>query len=345
MSRVLYLVSLQPRAGKTALAATLGTLFRSQGQTVGYIKPIRAFPSSDAPSPDRDAAFMRQFLGLDEPVERLAPLQVSPTQLQDGILSPGLLSQAKVAVDVLAQDRSVVLVEGTNGGLAASQQLAESLDAEVVLVVQYRRGMAQDEILGPAKGFGARLLGVLLNQVPALSQGLVTSELLPSLKAQGVPAIGALPEDRLLLGPTVQEIASALQATVLLESSQMGEVVEHVQVGALTLDSAVAYFERRPNKAVIAKGDKPDVQWCALQTSTRCLVLTWGLPTIAYVMERAKEFDVPVLLTDKDTLTTLAILEQMTARMDHPKKVERFQELLQGHGDLGPLVGAVQARA
>jgi len=59
-------------------------------------------------------------------------------------------------------------------------------------------------------------------------------------------------------------------------------------VGAMNVDSALAHFRRQPNKAVITGGDRPDIQLAALETSTRCLILTGNLPPNPLIIGRAK---------------------------------------------------------
>ena len=59
----------------------------------------------------------------------------------------------------------------------------------------------------------------------------------------------------------------------------------------------MTYFRRKPNKAVITGGDRADIQLAALETSTRCLILTGNLYPSPAVLNRAEELCVPVLLT------------------------------------------------
>ena len=345
--KVIYLASPEEGAGKTALAGALAKAFSSTGQSAGYFKPLRLVAPEDSPAPDEDAGFLKEALQLSSSAEELCPLRITENRLQEDTSPEGLLAQLEGALARVAGTQEVCLVEGVSGHLPFSRQLAQKLGARVVLVTRYHRGIAPTEIAQTATIFGDSLLGIVLNAVPALSQRQVNSEVIPFLKNQGLQVLGVIPEDRLLLGPTVREIAEWLEAKILLESEQLDEIVEHFLVGALTLDSAVLYFERKQNKAVITRGDKPDIQWCALETPTRCLVLTCNLQTIAYVMERAKALGVPILLTEKDSLTTLAVLETSLAKahVHHPRKMERFQGLIQQHLDLAPLQVALRPGA
>ena len=121
------------------------------------------------------------------------------------------------------------------------------------------------------------------------------------------------------------------------------ELVEHMLVGAMSVESALSYFRRKPNKAVITGGDRADIQLAALETSTRCLILTGNIYPSPAVINRAEELCVPVLLTRLDTLATIEIIENFfgKSRFQQPQKVERFSELMGEHFDFAGLYKAL----
>jgi len=123
--------------------------------------------------------------------------------------------------------------------------------------------------------------------------------------------MGMRPEDRGVTGVTVAEIAERLQADVLCCPESLDGLVENLMIGAMTVDSGEDYFNRKDNKAVIVRGERPDCQLAALTTSTRCLILTGGVKPSAQVLNWAEDKGVPILLTDKDTLSTVAEVEQV----------------------------------
>jgi hypothetical protein len=120
-------------------------------------------------------------------------------------------------------------------------------------------------------------------------------------------------------------------------------LVEHYLIGGMILDWGVLYFERFTNKAVIVRGDRPDIQMAALKTATSCLVLTGGHPPIQYVKYEAGEQEVPLIQVEADTLNTASTLESLQERVlfDHPMKHDQFQELMSQHGDWGALYSSL----
>ena len=115
----------------------------------------------------------------------------------------------------------------------------------------------------------------------------------------------------------------------------MDALVEYLMVGAMTAGSALTYFRRRPNKAVITGGDRHDVQLAALETSTRCLILTGNQRPSAVVLNRAKEVDVPIIVVEPDTLTTVQMVEPIFGKtaLHQDRKSEYFQDLLEERFD------------
>ena len=120
-------------------------------------------------------------------------------------------------------------------------------------------------------------------------------------------------------------------------------LVEHFLVGGMFLDWGVLYFERFANKAVIVRGDRPDIQMAALQTPTSCMVLTGGHSPIQYVTYESGVTQVPLIQVQADTLSAAAALEslQEKALFDHPLKQEQFLELVSRHGNWEALYEAL----
>ncbi len=108
---------------------------------------------------------------------------------------------------------------------------------------------------------------------------------------------------------TVGSIAQCINGELLNSPEKTGEVIESFMVGAMCVDPSPLYFGIKPNKAVITRGDRPDIQLGALETSTKCIVVTGGTKPVSSVLQRAEQQEIPMLLVEKDTLTILKQLE------------------------------------
>ncbi len=336
----LYITSLEPGEGKTALAASLASLAIERGRKAGYFKPVALVMGGDW-SGDADTSFCRQALGSDDPVA-LAPRAEPAEALAAGLSAEMKASLAQRWARVSA-GKDVMLVEGlpaAGPAAAASRDLAELTQARVVAVVRYRRGLDMAPVAALRKTFGApRLVGVVLNGVPEQAMRGAHEEARPALEAQGVRVLGIVPEDRLLLSFTVGEYSQRLGGRILNNEERAGELVEHVLVGAMIVDSSETYYGRKANKALITRADRPDLQWNALESSTKCVILTGGGEPIAYVREKAAEAEVPLVLVEKDTQQAIAAMESLVTApaFRHPAKLARYTELLRAHADLGAL--------
>jgi BioD-like phosphotransacetylase family protein len=119
----------------------------------------------------------------------------------------------------------------------------------------------------------------------------------------------------------------------------MEELVENFSIGAMDVDSALKYFRRTPNKAVITGGHRSDIQLAALETSTKCLVLTGDLLPNSLIISKARLSGVPLISVKHDTLATVELLEGMLgkARIREESKVARARQLMDAYFDYGLL--------
>ncbi len=326
---VLYVTSAQRGAGKTAFCATLADELSRKGKRTAVFKPFGEAPQSGL---DPDVVIFHRLLGQPEP-ERHFPVE-------DGRLGAGLLNDVKDAASETLEKQDILLVEGSSGiSDVASRQLADSLDARVLVVAKNETGMDASDLTRWQGLFGDRLLGVAINGFTRYQGADLVSKLLPSVNSAGLNCLGAIPEDRKLLSVTAGQLASHLKGRFIMHEELADSLVEHYMVGGPGLDEGALYFGLRENKAVIVRGDRPDVQMAALQTPLSCMVLTQGIGPTEYVLNEAELEDVPIIVVESDTLSTMASLNsvQDSARFDHPAKLDRFRELLREHVDLAAI--------
>ena len=109
--------------------------------------------------------------------------------------------------------------------------------------------------------------------------------------------LGVLPEERLLLAPTVQQAAEHLGGTYFTNEDSGGELIEHFLIGGLITEWGGNYFARLPNQAVVVRGGRIDIQMSALNFPLNALFLTGCETPSQYVYQRADELDVPLIAT------------------------------------------------
>jgi BioD-like phosphotransacetylase family protein len=311
----LYITSSQAGAGKTMLCAGLGRHLKSQGKKVGFFKPLVAEIKSKEAA-DSDAAFIKSILGLKEPLADLCPV----------IGGEGdVAKKVKQAYAKVSKDKDIVIVEGIwrqrPGAKSAesSYEVAKALEAKVIVVEGYSPDLLKTKLAAKYQGFG-NLLGVVINKVPAARMEAV----------QGLGGVlGIIPEDRMLLSLTVAELAELSGGRIVNETGKSAELVENYMLGALSVDSGLDYFGRKTNKAVVVKGERPDMQLAALQTPTKCLVISGDGEPIYEVLKSAGDKGIPVIVTDENTTSVMDSIERTLgmSKFNQAEKLPRLAEI------------------
>ncbi|MDE3087964.1 MAG: phosphotransacetylase family protein [Chloroflexota bacterium] len=344
----LYIVSTESFSGKTALCYGIATRLKRDGMRVGYFKPLVFFGKRvEGRTISEDAPFMRAALGLKESDDTLAPVVLDALAIEHAAAGKPNDYVARIdrAFALASRDKDVVVVEGAanlaEGTLLGllPQQMADRLNASVLAVAKYNHDLVGDGLLAAQVQFGKRFVGAVVNEVPPPRMEFAAHSIVPHLEARGIHVYATLPQERLLLSITVNEIADALDGEILNSPERGEELVENIMVGAMSVDSALSYFRRKPNKAVITGGDRADILLAALETSTRCLVLTGNLRPSPIILGRAEELGVPLILAKQDTLSAVEIIQQYFGklRLHQPRKVERFEQLLNERFDFARL--------
>jgi len=326
----LYLVSSEEAVGKTTFAAGVGKHLLGEGKKVGFFRPN--IGDNKPESSERDAAFMKQVLALPEPVDSLCPL-IS----REGVLR----IKIRQAYAKASQGKDVVIVEGLCGQSPddslseAAYEIDEALRAKVIAVEGFANESSMPKFINSYKGFGENLLGIVLNKVPKSQLKRVCEEITAKFSESELRILGVLPEDRILFTLTIGELADSIQGEILNNAERSVELVENIMVGAMAVDSGLEYFGCKANKAVVVRDDRPDMQMAALETSTRCLVISGSKAPIDYVHYKAEDKGVPIILTKNDTNTIVKSVEDALdkTRFNQEKKLVKLAEIMGQHLD------------
>jgi len=321
----LYVTSVEKGSGKTAVCAGLGKHLLSDGKKIGFFKPL--FTDSKNPPKkgiDSDAAFIKQLFALKEPVNILCPVFSDASKLR---------SRIKEAYAKVSQGKDVIIVEGTSEQSQAARDIVEALDARVIIVESYSKESLK--AINSYKDFGEHLLGIVLNKVPGSQVEHVRSETSAQFGQAGVNILGVLPEDRALFTLTIGELAECIQGEILSGAEKSAELAENIMLGAMCVDPGPDYFGRKSNKVVVVRSERPDMQLAALETSTRCLVLTGDAAPKSAVLNQAEEKNVPIILARDDTTAIVANIENALgkARFNEENKLPKLSEIMEQHFD------------
>ncbi len=354
--KALYVTSVEPFSGKTAICLGLGHRFQDEGYTVGYLKPVSTQPwrTPDGTLADEDAAFVQKMLGLEGPLEDFAPVIVTAETFRARLrgYDPGdLLNRIRQAAQRAGEGKDILLLEGgasLREGYAmglSNLRVAEELRAPALVLVRYQGEMqVVDSALTARHRLSDQLLGVILNHIPSdAAQRFIDEEAAPFLQREGVPVLGSLPSVPRLSALSVGELTDLLEAEVLTQQVDRSALIETFTVGAMAADVALTRFRRQLNKAVITGGDRTDIQLAALETSTVALILTGNLRPSPLIIQQAEALDVPVLLVGGNTIETVEAIEKVhgKTRLGQAEKLASFMQLMDEHVNLDAIYSAL----
>ena len=344
--------SLEESTGKTAVALALGRAEQARNERVGYMKPKGTrLQSAVGKTLDEDPMLAREVLDLDAAMHEMEPIVYSPTFVKEAIRGredpDALRDQIEESFETLSADVDRMIVEGggslTTGGIVGltDADLAELLDATVVLVAGFEDPSDLDEVLAAADALGDRLGGVLFNDVPDAAFDSLASDAVPFLEGRGIRVYGTIPRDEELAGVTVNELADEIGAEILTSDVPTDGRIRRFVVGAMSAGEALGQLRRVRDAALITGGDRTDIQTAALEASgIECILLTGGFPPPDTVLGRAASADIPVLLVRTDTATTLDRTDAVmnTGKTRDGRTVERMSRLLEDYADIDAIL-------
>jgi BioD-like phosphotransacetylase family protein len=285
MLKALLIVSLSERAGKTMLCVGLGRYWQNSGRKVGYFKPAFSVEGKTA-SEEKSVALVRQVMGLTETSELINPLL---TNRHD---------QLQTAFTAVSQGKDIMIIEGS---LDQAEALAAASGAGVLVVHDYALDL--ESALPEYTKLSRKLVGVVLNKVPAKKLGVVTKQAEQYLAKAGLKLLGAVPENRILAALSVGDLAEVLGGKILNNSEKATDLIENYMLGSSTFDRGAAYYQRKNNKAVLVWGERPGYRKAALAslpqvallTSTRCVVISDAALPLPAIQQKAEEKGVPLI--------------------------------------------------
>ena len=325
-------------AGRTFITLGLALKLMEMGYKVGVMKLFGTAPvQSGKDSYDADALFFKETLKLEEPLDMISPFVMSFEE--QTLLYQGKAADAKKRVlaayksfrkkDFIIMGGASDLFEGALLGIDALS-LAEEMKAQVLMVEPWRGDSSADTLFGARRVLGKRYAGGVINKVPEAMIEHVKNIVKPYLEKQGVPVHGVFPKDRFLESVTVGQLIEILNGKVLCCEDRLDEFVENFLIGAMDVDSALNYFRRTPNKAVITGAYRTDIQLAALETSTKCIILTGGFQTNEVVLGKARARGIPIFTVSDDTFSTINKIELRMGKSNirEKRKIERAKELI-----------------
>ncbi|MDI6858029.1 MAG: DRTGG domain-containing protein [Dehalococcoidia bacterium] len=290
------------RVGKTAVLAGLAQCLAAEGRAVWACR-LRSDKTDEA-SADEDANLLLSLPGVQTPGHAL-----TLKQLDQEIKKTGA---------------DLCLIE--HASAPSIEEAADALGAKIVLAMRDPLSGAFAGVQATAQSLGEKLIGVVANFVPEKN----LQRTLDAFGREGLSCLAALPEDRTLASPTLEQVIADLQAKVLLGNGSGQEPVEFPVIGPVSADAGRPYFYRWSDKTVVTRSDRTDLQLAALDTGLSHIILTGGVDPSPYLLDRASRQKMTVLLVAEETPAVMQRLERLYegARFTGRRKIERAGELM-----------------
>ena len=318
-------------SGKTATALGIGLKLRDEGLKVSYFKPL-GFRKGRIKKDDDDVLLMRDVFALPFSCEIISPVTITANYLTARFLNDGtnVLPLIQNAFRKCSDGYDAVLIDGgINPYVGYNQKLddfslAVALQAAVIPVLKAEDDFHIDQNLLHLDLWtnnNVPVVGCIFNNISSAQWNKTGSIYKPLVEEKGHKVLGILPRQVEISAPTVSEFYDTLNGEILAAEDHLNRVVEEVLVGTMTIESALGFLRKAPNKVLITGGDRSDLALTALETSTAAIIFTGGLYPDVRVLSRAEEKKVPVILVHEDTYTTVENLQSVYRSID-PKNSE-----------------------
>jgi BioD-like phosphotransacetylase family protein len=342
----LFIASISEYAGKNLVALGIARKLISQGKKVGYFRPIGIFPIEiDGVLTCEDCVFFKKVLGLTDPLSIICPIVITRELIDQayGQKINGLKEKIVSAFNEISKDKDIVVISGL-GNLSHGNflnlnevELIKIFSSKVLLVDKCsgQEHESVDAFIQAKEILKENLFSVMFNRVPKARLDYFKAKVIPYLEKKGIGCLGLIPEDPILGSVSVEDLTEVLSGKALSAKDKLNTMVEKFMIGAMNVESALKFFRQTPNKAVITGGDRSDIQLAALETSTKCLILTGDLYPSHNILVQAEEKNVPVIVVPYDTLTTVDRIETLLGHLSirSESKVQRICEVVEKYLD------------
>ncbi len=340
----IFIASNTGYSGKNFLAIGIISKLMELGYKVGYMKPISKTSIKEGKGIfDADAIFIKKALSLPDPMHIISPFALSyETQIVQLREKVKLANQKIMEAFNAMKDKDYLIISGPGDLFEGSMlnvdtlSLINEMHAYVVFVETWKGVTSMDAIYGMQKMVQDRFLGGVFNKVPTNIFPYVKDSVKPFMEKKGVRIFGVFHKDKLLESVTLRHIIEALNGGILCGEEKLDELISNFMIGAMDVDNALRYFSKIHDKVVITGANRADIQLAAIETSTKCIILTGGLYTNEFVLERAAARGVAIIAVQEDTFSAVDKIENILSktRIREKGKIERVKEIFNQEFDI-----------
>ncbi len=331
----LIISSTEEEAGKTTIGLGIAL---SSPKKYNYFKPFGDRPIYKKKRLiDYDAKLFKNILELEEEYEKFC-IGFDHSKIKYAYDKETIKDIITQRVEELSSTRESVIVEtGSDWRFGSSisldpASLYEMIPGEVVLVAPGSRTNIVDDLTASARYFDALdipVKGAVLNKVDSVED--IENFALPDIEELGVKVLGVIPYIDDLDLTRVSFINDMLFGKVVAGEGGMDKIVEHVFVGALSVQEMVRNpLFHKERKLMVTGGDRSDVILASLDENTSGIVLTNDIIPPSNIISKADRAGIPLIVIPLDTYEAAQRIEHMDSitTIEDNFKIDRIKELI-----------------
>ncbi len=349
--------------GKTTLCLGMISGFRKHYPRLGFIKPVgQQHQKVDGGLlVDKDVVLFKEYFHLPSNYADMSPVifpQGFTRDFIDGKVSrDDLVARIRKSYETISKANDFTLVEGTGhvgvGSIVDlnNAQVARELGLNVVLIAEGGLGSAFDQLAlnrALCLKMGLNVSGVILNRVLDQKREMVIDYMTRALAPLDIPLIGAIPYNKLLSTPSMQDF-EALFKTYLLAGEDFH--YRHFTSMRLVATSAKMFAEVvGHDELIVTPATREDIIHVLLQRDkdTRKeepeygLILTGRYPPEKELIEKLKRAKIPTLYCAYPTFDVMLMINTYTAKTqkEDVKKIKMAIDIVESHLDFNLLMQA-----
>jgi len=246
MAHKIYISATDQNAGKTTTSIALLDLAQRAGMRIAFIKPIGPKPVDYAGGQvDKDALTVAQVFALEDQLELMSPVVVTPGMTQQAIrgeipvadLEEAILS----AVARLEAQCDLLVIEGAgHSGVGAvlglsNARVAALLDAPVLMITGGGIGSVVDAVtlnLALYRESGASVRMLVANKLHISHRETSLEYLRLAFASADFTVVGGFDHLPTLANPTLKRVARLLDSQVYGDQGALMRIIHHVDLGA-----------------------------------------------------------------------------------------------------------------
>ena len=215
--------------------------------------------------------------------------------------------------------------------------LIEIPEISIVLIIKLETtdsiATIQEKLNNASKITENNISGVIFNSVPKYSERGLESHIVELTKNSTISVLGSIPQSRTMKGITSSNILDITEGILTAEHPieyYESKIIERIMIGGMVLGSGKEYFNRFNNKAVVVRGNRPDIQMAAINNNTSCLIFTGEHTITDYIKYHASEEEIPIISVNASTHETLNLISSQFIQLNllHKSKIEHLSKLI-----------------